>query len=59
MLLLDANGHNCMARRDRQAQQQKKVQWPFVDEDWHAICQAIFQGVEGSEWETCITIRWS
>ena len=25
---------------------------PLVDEDWHAICQAIFQGVEGSEWET-------
>ena len=20
---------------------------PLVDEDWHAICQAIFQGVEG------------
>ena len=25
---------------------------PLVDEDWHAICQAIFQGTEGSEWET-------
>ena len=25
---------------------------PLVDECWHAICQAIFQGVEGSEWET-------
>ena len=25
---------------------------PLVDEDWHAPCQAIFQGVEGSEWET-------
>ena len=24
---------------------------PFVDEDWHDICQAIFQGVEGSELE--------
>ena len=24
---------------------------PLVDEDWHAICQAIFQGVERSEWE--------
>ena len=24
---------------------------PLVDEDWHAICQAIFQGVEGSGWE--------
>ena len=23
-----------------------------MDEDWHAISQAIFQGVEGSEWET-------
>ena len=22
-----------------------------IDEDWHATCQAIFQGVEGSEWE--------
>ena len=25
---------------------------PFVTEDSHAICQAIFQGVEGLEWET-------
>ena len=25
---------------------------PVVDEDWHAICQAIHKGVEGSEWET-------
>ena len=24
---------------------------PLVDEDWHAICQAVFQGVDGSEWE--------
>ena len=24
---------------------------PLVDEDWHAICQAIFQAVEGLEWE--------
>ena len=23
----------------------------LVDKDWHAICQAIFQGVEGSEWK--------
>ena len=23
-----------------------------MDEDWHATCQAIFQGVEGAEWET-------
>ena len=23
-----------------------------MDEDWHAIFQAIFQGVEGAEWET-------
>ena len=23
----------------------------LVDEDWHAICQAIFKGVEGAEWE--------
>ena len=22
-----------------------------VDEDWHAICQTICKGVEGSEWE--------
>ena len=22
---------------------------PLVNEDWHAICQAIFQGVEGSD----------
>ena len=25
---------------------------PLVDEDWHAICQAIFQAVEGPEWES-------
>ena len=24
---------------------------PLVHEDWHAFCQAIFQGVEGPEWE--------
>ena len=24
---------------------------PLVDEDWHAICQAIFKGTEGEEWE--------
>ena len=24
---------------------------PPVDEDWHATCEAIFQGVEGPEWE--------
>ena len=24
----------------------------LVDVDWHAICQAIFCGVEGSGWET-------
>ena len=24
---------------------------PPVDADWHAFCQAIFQGVEGPEWE--------
>ena len=23
----------------------------LVDKDWHAVCQAIFQGVEGSEWK--------
>ena len=23
----------------------------LVDADWHAFCQAIFQGIEGSEWE--------
>ena len=25
---------------------------PLVDEDWHAIWQAVFQGIDGSEWET-------
>ena len=25
---------------------------PLVDEEWHAICQAIFEGVEGAEWGT-------
>ena len=24
---------------------------PLVDEDWHAICQAIFKDIEGEEWE--------
>ena len=24
---------------------------PFVDEDWHTICQAISKGVEGAVWE--------
>ena len=22
-----------------------------MDEDWHAVCQAIFYGIEGQEWE--------
>ena len=31
-----------------------KKRWgsPLVDEDWHAICQAIYGGVEVAEWET-------
>ena len=24
---------------------------PLVDEDWHAVCQAITKDVEGTEWE--------
>ena len=24
---------------------------PLVDADWHAFCRAIFQGIEGQEWE--------
>ena len=24
---------------------------PLVDADWHAFCQAIHKGIEGSEWE--------
>ena len=24
---------------------------PLVDADWHAFCQAIYQGIEGQEWE--------
>ena len=24
---------------------------PLVDADWHAVCQAIYRGVEGAEWE--------
>ena len=24
---------------------------PLVDADWHAFCHAIFQGIEGSEWD--------
>ena len=23
----------------------------MVDADWHAFCQAIYKGIEGSEWE--------
>ena len=30
----------------------KRWEPPLVDEDWHAICQAIYMGVEGAEWET-------
>ena len=30
----------------------KRWKSPHVDENWHATCQAIFQGVEGSDWET-------
>ena len=30
----------------------KRLWTPLVDEDWRAICQAIFQVVEGAEWET-------
>ena len=26
---------------------------PLVDADWHAFCQAIYKGFEGSEWEDC------
>ena len=29
----------------------KRWEPPLVDEGWHAFCQAIFQGVEGPEWE--------
>ena len=24
---------------------------PVVDADWHAFCQAIYEGIEGNEWE--------
>ena len=24
---------------------------PLVDEDWHALCEASYKGVEGAEWE--------
>ena len=24
---------------------------PLVDADWHAFCQAIYEGIEGSNWE--------
>ena len=24
---------------------------PLVDADWHALCQAIYNGIVGSEWE--------
>ena len=25
---------------------------PLVDVDWHVICQAIFEGVEGPDWKS-------
>ena len=32
-----------------------------MDEAWHSICQVIFHGVEGSEWEnmccTCVVLH--
>ena len=38
---------------------------PLVDQDWHAICQAIYIGVEGTEWERlyltfvqCPLLQW-
>ena len=24
---------------------------PLLDADWHAFCQAIYRGIDGSEWE--------
>ena len=24
---------------------------PLVDADWHALCQAVYPGIEGEEWE--------
>ena len=30
-----------------------------MDEDWHAVCQAMYRGVEGAEWEkSCTTGVW-
>ena len=29
----------------------KRWRPPQVDEDWHAFCLAIFEGIEGPEWE--------
>ena len=29
----------------------KRWELPLVDEDWHAICWAVYNGVEGPEWQ--------
>ena len=32
---------------------------PLVDEDWHAVCQAIYKGIKGKAWENlykCVEI---
>ena len=31
--------------------EEKKWGPPLVDADWHAFCQAIYEGIEGREWE--------
>ena len=30
-----------------------KERWrpPLVDADWHAFCQALYEGIEGEDWE--------
>ena len=29
----------------------------LVDDDWHAFCQALFQGIEGEDWEELCDAR--
>ena len=31
---------------------------PLVDADWHAFCQAIYNGIEGKEWEDVLSFHY-
>ena len=42
-----------MQRAFIDAKQNELERWepPRVDADWHGLCQAIYKGIEGDEWE--------